>query len=96
MSEDDGFTCDCDHPRKGWKGKPPVALDGNTWPLDFAAKTLGVSEKDLRDLVRIVRLEPAGTLKMAAYRRSGRHPRAYDASKLVRMWQAVQELAETL
>lgn len=97
---DDGdLSCDCGpHPRKqrGWKGKLPVALDGNNWPLDFAAKMIGCPEKDLRDLIRIIGLEPAGTLKMASYRRSGRHPRAYDASKLVRIWQAIQDLRETL
>lgn len=97
--EDDDLTCDCDHrPRKtrGWKGKLPVALDGNNWPLDFAAKMIGCSEKDLRDLVRIVGLEPLGTMKMASYRRSGRNPRAYEGSKLVRLWQAIQDLAEDL
>jgi hypothetical protein len=94
--EDDGITCDCEHPRKGWKGKMPVALDGNTWPLDFAAKIIGCSEKDLRDLVRMTGLQPAGTLKMADFRRSGRNPRAYDASKLVRMWQGIQDLADNL
>lgn len=97
MEDDDGFTCDCDHRKsKGWKGKLPVALDGNNWPLDFAAKMLGCSEKDLRDLVRILRMEPMGTLRMSAYRRSGRHPRAYDGSKLVRLWQGIQDLAEEL
>lgn len=104
-SEDDGLTCDCGHPwcgaaaepkRKGWKGKIPVPLDGNNWPLDFAAKMIGCSEKDLRDLVRLVSLEPAGTLKMSSYRRSGRHPRAYDASKLTRLWQGIMDLAEDL
>jgi hypothetical protein len=96
--EDEGYTCnDCGRkPNRGWKGKMPVALDGNNWPLDFAAKMLGCSEKDLRDLVRITGLEPIGTMKMASYRRSGRHPRAYDGSKLVLMWQAVNDLAENL
>jgi hypothetical protein len=92
---DDGITCNC-HPVKGWAGKPPVALDGNTWPVDFAAKMIGCSEKDLRDLIRITGLEPAGTLKMASYRRSGRNPRAYDASKLIKLWQGIQDLAKDL
>lgn len=96
-TQDEGYTCDCEHkPARGWKGKMPVALDGNSWPLDFAAKMLGCSEKDLRDLVRITGLEPTGTMKMASYRRSGRNPRAYDGSKLVLMWQAVNDLAENL
>jgi hypothetical protein len=90
--DDDGLTCNCS-PKRGWKGKLPVPVDGNNWPLDFAAKMLDCSEKDLRDLVRILRVEPAGTMKMAAYRRSGRHPRVYDASTLVRMWEKFCDLA---
>lgn len=94
---DDGVTCDCDcKPKFGWKGKPPVPVDGDNWPLDFAAATLGISEKDLRDMVRIVDLPPAGTMKMASYRRSGRNPRVYNASKLVKIYSAVQELAQSL
>lgn len=98
VEEDDGITCDCDHrrPKRGWKGKLPVPVDGNTWPLDFAAKTMGVSEKDLRDLIRILEVEPEGTMKMASYRRSGRNPRAYNASLLVNMWQDIQDLRERL
>lgn len=96
--EEDDITCDCDHKVKvrGWKGKAPVPVDGNTWPLDFAAKILGASEKDLRDLVRILELVPAGTMKMSSYRRSGRNPRAYDASLLVNMWQGIQDLRDSL
>lgn len=82
--------------QKGWKSVLPVALDGNNWPVDFAAKMLGCSEKDLRDLIRITGLQPAGTMKMASYRRSGRNPRAYDASALVRLWQGIQDLSENL
>lgn len=92
--DDDGITCNC-HP-KGWKGKPAVALDGDNWPVDFAAELLGWSEKDLRDQIRILELEPAGTLKMASFRRSGRNPRAYDASKLVELCHGIQELKRKL
>lgn len=96
--DDDGLTCDCDHrhPKRGWKGKLPVPVDGNTWPLDFAAKMLGVSEKDLRDLVRILRIEPEGTMKMASYRRSGRHPRVYKASVLMEVWETISSLADDI
>jgi hypothetical protein len=99
MIDDDGYTCDCDHTRKkgkGWTGKLPVPLDGNSWPVEFAAKTIGCSVKDLRDAIRILGVEPVGTLKFSSYRRSGRNPRAYDASKLVEMWDGLQELRERL
>lgn len=101
---DDDLTCDltCDCPetfrrtRKGWQGKPPVAIDGKNWPVGFAAKTLGISERDLRDLIRITGLQPAGTMPMSPYRRSGRNPRVYDAGKLVMLWTAISELAASL
>jgi len=94
---DDGLTCDCDHkPKRGWKGKLPVALDGNCWPVDFAATMLGCSEKDLRDLIRITGLEPAGTMRMSSFSRSGRNPRAYDATKLVELWNGMEELRERI
>jgi hypothetical protein len=80
----------------GWKGVKKVPIDGKNWPLDFAAKTLGCSERDLRDLVRIVDLQPTGTMPMAEFRRSGRNPRVYDAAKLVRLYHAVGELVEEL
>ena len=107
----DDFTCDCgqpgynpdvsligrvDKPQRGWAGKPPVPIDGDNWPLDFAAKTLGISEKDLRDLVRILGLEPAGTMTWANFKRSGRNPRVYNASKLIKIYTAVQQLTQDL
>jgi hypothetical protein len=79
-----------------WKSEPKVAVDGVNWPLEFAAKTLGISERDLRDLVRIVDLQPTGTMPMAEFRRSGRNPRVYDAAKLVKLYQLVQDAAKDL
>lgn len=86
----------------GWKGAELVENDGENWPLDFAAKLLQMPEKDLRDLIRIVNnlhpgtLEPAGTIKMASFRRQGRHPRAYPGSKLVRLVESLSDVCETL
>jgi hypothetical protein len=82
--------------KSGWNGMKKVPVDGKNWPLGFAAKTLGISERDLRDLVRIVDLQPSGTMPMAEFRRSGRNPRVYDASKLVTLYQTVIGLSEEL
>jgi hypothetical protein len=82
--------------KSGWSGVPEVQIDGRNWPLGFAAKTLGCSERDLRDLIRIVGLEPSGTMKVAEFRRSGRNPRVYDATKLIKLYQAVIDLTEEL
>ncbi len=100
--EDDGFACDCGprapHPKpvtpktRGWKREREVPIDGANWPLGFAAKQLDLSERDLRDLIRIVGLKPTGTMKMATYSRSGRNPRVYDAGQLVRLNEAIKSL----
>jgi hypothetical protein len=98
--DDCGLDCDCPprapHPKRGWGHAPEVAVDGTNWPLPFAAKTLDIPERDLRDLIRVVGLEPTGTMKMASYRRSGRNPRVYEASKLIKLVSGAQRLATDL
>jgi hypothetical protein len=71
-------------------------VDGLSWPLDFAAKTLGIPERDLRDLVRVVGLAPSGTMKMASFSRSGRNPRVYDSAKLIKLYEWSQEISRAL
>jgi hypothetical protein len=97
---DCGLECDCPprapHPKRGWGHAPDVPVDGTNWPLSFAAEHLSIPERDLRDLIRIVGLPPAGTMRMASYRRSGRNPRVYEASKLIKLVLAVQGLATDL
>lgn len=86
-----------DLPRgRGWAGIPFVEIDGVNWPLDFAAKMLDIPVRDLADLVRIVNLQPAGTIKMASYRRQGRQPRAFGAAKLIRITEVIAKLSEEL
>lgn len=91
---DDGLSCDCHS--KGWAGEAPVPVDGLNWPLDFAAAMLNIPERDLRDLVRITGLKPAGTMRMAAFRRSGRNPRVYDSGKLIKIYDWVKNLSADL
>jgi hypothetical protein len=93
----DELTCDCGtRASKGWAGLPEVPLDGDHWPLKFAAQALGMPLEDLKDLVRIVGLEPTGTAKMADFRRSGRQPRVYPAAALIKLHEAVYCLTEEL
>lgn len=88
--------------RGGWRGADLVDNDGENWPLEFAARMMNMPEKDLRDLIRIVNtmhpgaLEPTGTIRMASFRRQGRHPRAYPGSKLIRLAEGLAELCESL
>lgn len=80
----------------GWGSEPVVEPDGENWSLEFAAKMLDMPEKDLRDLVRILGLPSAGVIRMAEFRRQGRHPRAYPADKLALIAETVRDLSEDL
>jgi hypothetical protein len=95
MSYDNGLVCDCGK-RKGWAGLAEQPLDGDNWTVEVAAKWLGLPARDIRDLIRVTGLEPTGTAKMAAYRRSGRQPRVYDAKALIQMYETVYELRQVL
>jgi hypothetical protein len=83
-------------PVKGWAGLDMVELDGKAWPLDFAAKHLGVSEEYLRVAVKEIGLQPVGTIRTAAFRRSGRQPRAYRARSLIVITEKLEELRREL
>jgi len=78
------------HPLLGWEGLPFVPHDGNNWPLPFAASLLDIPEKDLRKQVRAEAIEPAGVIRMAGFRRSGRQPRAYPAAELIRIAESIR------
>jgi hypothetical protein len=64
-------------------------MDGRNWPLPFAAELLGVSEQALRKKVAAEGIEPAGVIRMSGFRRSGRQPRAYPASELIRIAETI-------
>lgn len=80
----------------GWSGLPFVEPDGRNWPLDVAARLFEIPEKDLRDLVRILDIPPAGVMRMSSYSRRGRQPRAYPASVLAQACTAIADLRELL
>lgn len=81
---------------RGWAGIGFVELDGTNWTLDFASKMLEFPEKDLRDLVRITGLAPAGVMNMRDYKSQGRAPRAYCAAKLIMLTETVSALQEKI
>ena len=78
----------------GWQGIPFVEIDGHNWPVSFAAEMLDLPEQDLRDLIRIAGIRPSGVIKMADFRRSGRQPRAYPATALIRVTEVMRSLQE--
>ena len=67
----------------GWVSLPFVPHDGQNWPLGFASQMLGIPESQLRKRVKQEGIEPAGVIRMAEFRRSGRQPMAYPAQKLI-------------
>ena len=80
--------------QRGWKGLPFTELDGKDWPVSFAAGLLELAEQDLRDLIRISGLQASGVLRMADFRRSGRQPKAYPATGLIRLAEVARSLRE--
>ena len=104
----DRLTCDQAHPQysiyhpeghdppkdKGWKGLPFTELDGKDWPVSFAAGILELDEQDLRDLIRIAGLQASGVLRISDFRRSGRQPKAYPATGLIRLAEVARSLRE--
>lgn len=81
---------------RGWAGIGFVELDGASWTIPFASKMLDLPEKDLRDLVRITGLPPAGVLNMREYRSQGRAPRAYPAGQLIMITEVIATLRERM
>jgi hypothetical protein len=79
-----------------WGSLPFLDLDGQHWPLSFAADLLDVPEEDLRDLVRILGIEPSGTMRMSDFRRQGRQPRCYPADRLILVTERIRSLREEL
>ena len=77
-------------PPLGWKGLPFTELDGMSWPLNFAARILGVSELDLRKRVRDEDVQPTGVIRMRDFRSQGRQPRAYPAADLIRIAESME------
>jgi hypothetical protein len=75
---------------------PAVELDGRNWPLDVAASLLSVPERDLRDLIRILGLEPEGRANMRSYRAQGRTSRVYSARHLILIAEGIISLRESL
>ena len=80
--------------QRGWKGLPFAELDGQDWPVSFAAGLLGIGEQDLRDLIRIAGLQPSGVIRISDFRRSGRQPKAYPATGLIRLCEVARSLRE--
>ena len=68
-----------------WSSLPLLDPDGANLPLSVAADLFDVKISQLRKAVKERGLEPSGVIRMDDFRRSGRHPMAYPASKLVRI-----------
>lgn len=76
----------------GWTGMSFVPLDGQNWPVSFAAKLLDIPERELRKQIKDEGIEPAGVIRMSGFRRSGRQPMAYPAAELIRIAEGITAL----
>jgi hypothetical protein len=80
----------------GWAGAPKVEIDGQAWPLDFAAQHLDIPLPLLKEIVKWIELEPAGCINMRPFKTQGRIPRAYNASQLAAIYDKLRLLKEDM
>lgn len=82
-------------PRRGWSSiglRTIEADDPNYWSTKDAALLLGppyLSATQVRQLVRLAGLKPAGKRRMTPTGKSGRHVRVYSAVELIKAYDAV-------
>lgn len=77
-----------------WTSLPFVEMNGQDWPISFAAQLLDVPEKDLRRGVKKQGIEPSGIIRVDGFRRSGRHPMAYPSAKLISIAEEIKDRQE--
>jgi hypothetical protein len=84
---------------KGWSsvGLPTVGDDPYLWTVADAAKLLGppvLSERRVRDLIRLIGLEPVGKRRVSPLGQSGRHARVYECGRLIEAYDRLAGLTE--
>lgn len=79
---------------RGWSstGLKTLGDSPDHWTPAEAAAILGPPHLDaaqVRQLIRLAGLEPAGKRRVTAHGRAGRHARVYPAADLIRAYEAV-------
>lgn len=69
--------------------------DPALWSAEDAARLLGppvISVTQVRNLIRVASLAPAGKRKSTAYGSPGRYARVYQAADLIRLYDAIERV----
>ena len=82
---------------RGWSstGLSTVGDDETLWTVADAATLLGppqLSEHQVRQLIRMLDIDPVGKRRVTPYGRPGRHARVYEAQKLIKAYDALSRV----
>lgn len=82
---------------RGWSsaGLKVVGDDPELWTVADASKLLGPPDLDVREvrnLVRIFSIDPAGKRRVTPSKQGGRHARVYPASEFIKAYDAIQRM----
>jgi hypothetical protein len=83
--------------KRGWSsdGLKTVGDDPELWTVSDASKLHGppdLSVREVRNLVKILNMEPVGKRRVTADGHSGRHARVYRASEFIKAYDAIQKV----
>lgn len=86
---------------RGWSsaGLRVVGDDENLWTVADAARLLGppvLTEAQVRQLIRLIGIQPMGKRNTSQPGRSARHARVYHSLDLIRAFDAIHRLSEDL
>jgi hypothetical protein len=85
---------------RGWssEGLDVVAQDDpSLWSTANAAELLGppqLTQAQVRQLIRLAGLEPAGKRRVTVAGKGGRHVRVYRASELIKAYEAISAILQ--
>lgn len=82
---------------RGWSsdGLRTVGDDDTLWTVADAANLLGppqLTQVQVRQLIKMVELEPVGKRRVTPQGRSGRHARVYPAEALIKAYDALSRV----
>jgi len=82
------------HEGRGWSstGLSTVGDDENLWTVADAAALLGpprLTQIQVRQLIKMLSIQPSGKRRVTPLGRPGRHARVYDAETLIKAYDAL-------
>ena len=84
--------------KRGWSSAGLKLIDTddpNFWSTADAARLLGppdLTHQQVRQLVHLAGLQPAGKKRVSAQGRGGRHVRVYSATDLIKAFDAISDI----